>query len=145
MDKQLITDLESVLRELSVSVLQREREILNQFSLTSPQYSVLLLLAQHEHMTIGELSQKCCLACSTMTDLVDRMEKKQLVERVQDEQDRRVTHIRLLAYGETLISAVMKKRQQDVASIFIHLSEEEAISIKQQLKLVCEKIKELKM
>ena len=32
-------------------------------------------------MTIGELSKSMALACSTITDLIDRMEKAQLVVR----------------------------------------------------------------
>jgi len=51
-------------------------------------------------MTIGELSNIMYLAFSTTTDLVDRMEKNELVMRIRDDQDRRVVHIHLLQEGE---------------------------------------------
>ena len=48
-------------------------------------------------MTIGDLSNKMYLAFSTTTDLIDRMEKSELVQRIRDEQDRRVVRIHLLS------------------------------------------------
>lgn len=145
MDNQLVCDIEQLLREVSILVQRKEREILHEYLLTSPQYSVLLVLAQHGDLTIGELSEKCCLACSTMTDLVDRMEKNGLVKRVRDERDRRVVRIHVLAHGEELIAVVMKERQRYLSDVFTYLSEDQVRIFKQQLSIVCERMKEPEM
>ena len=68
-------------------------------------------------MTIGDLSNKMYLAFSTTTDLIDRMEKSELVQRVRDEQDRRVVRIHLLKEGERIIEEVIDKRQQYLKDI----------------------------
>ncbi len=72
-------------------------------------------------MTIGELSNKMYLAFSTTTDLIDRMEKNELVVRVKDPHDRRVVRIHLLDKGKQMIDEVIQKRQgylQDILLIF---------------------------
>jgi DNA-binding MarR family transcriptional regulator len=76
-------------------------------------------------MTIGELSNKMFLACSTTTDLVDRMEKNLLVERVKDPNDRRVVRIHLLAEGERIIEEVINKRQLYLKEVLVNFSLEE--------------------
>jgi DNA-binding MarR family transcriptional regulator len=87
-------------------------------------------------MTIGELSGKMYLACSTTTDLIDRMEKNKLVERVKDPADRRVVRIHLLAEGERIIQEVILKRQAYLRDMFETFSEEEtALFEKSLLKL----------
>ena len=94
LSKELVAEIEGLLREISVVVKRKGREILNEFPITPPQFTALLWLNDEGDMTIGDLSQKMYLACSTMTDLVDRMEKNGLVERVRDDRDRRVVRIR---------------------------------------------------
>lgn len=85
--------------------------MLSNYKITPPQFVALQWLFEDGDMTIGELSNKMYLACSTTTDLVDRMEKNLLVERVKDPNDRRVVRIHLLEEGKRIIDEVIKKRQ----------------------------------
>ena len=53
----------------------------------------------------------CCrllLASSTVTDLVDRMERLNYVRRVRDENDRRVIRLEILDEGRDIIKKVMQ-------------------------------------
>jgi DNA-binding MarR family transcriptional regulator len=93
-------------------------------------------------MTIGELSQKMYLACSTMTDLIDRMEKNGVVERVRDARDRRVVRVHMLERGKRIIRDVMKARQAYLAEILSTFSPEEVESIRKHLTRLYERMKE---
>lgn len=73
------------------------------------------------------------LACSTTTDLVDRMEKNELVVRVKDPNDRRVVRIHLLDEGERIIDEVIKKRQLYLQEVLKDFSGEEILSLKEGL------------
>lgn len=106
-----VADIEKSLRHIAAIIKQKGREILNQYAITPPQFVGLQWLYELGDMTIGELSGKMYLACSTTTDLIDRMEKNKLVERVKDPADRRVVRIHLLAEGERIIQEVILKRQ----------------------------------
>ena len=74
-----IIEIEREIRYLCAKIKQKGREILADFSITPPQFEALQYLNNCQGITIGELSNKMFLACSTVTDLVDRMEKNDLV------------------------------------------------------------------
>jgi len=121
----VMADIEKDLRYISGIIKQKGREILSQYTITPPQFIALQWLFEVGDMTIGELSNKMYLACSTTTDLVDRMEKNELVMRVKDENDRRVVRVHLLKEGERIIEEVIKKRQNYLNEVLVDFSEEE--------------------
>jgi DNA-binding MarR family transcriptional regulator len=73
--------VEENLRRVCYKIKIKGREILNDVDITPPQFEALQFLIHEENMTIGELSTKMYLACSTVTDLLDRMERNDLVKR----------------------------------------------------------------
>ncbi|MFO7290168.1 transcriptional regulator [Planifilum fulgidum] len=142
LSEELISDVEYLLREMSLLIKRKGREILNHFPITPPQFTALLWLNEEGDMTIGELSQKMYLACSTMTDLIDRMEKNGVVMRVRDERDRRVVRVRMLERGKVIIQDVMKARREYLAEILSTFSPEEVASIRRHLSMLYERMKE---
>lgn len=124
-DEERVAFVEKELRYISGIIKQKGRELLNSYTITPPQFIALQWLFEHGDMTIGELSNKMFLAFSTTTDLVDRMEKNELVLRVRDEQDRRVVRIHLLEEGERIIEEVIKKRQHYLQDILTDFSPDE--------------------
>lgn len=117
--------LEKELRYISHLIKQKGREILSNYTITPPQFIALQWLHESGDMTIGDLSTKMYLAFSTTTDLVDRMEKNELVQRVRDENDRRVVRIHLLPEGERIIQEVILKRQKYLRDITEEFNAEE--------------------
>jgi MarR family transcriptional regulator, organic hydroperoxide resistance regulator len=140
-DAQVVADIEKELRYISSIIKQKGREILSQYTLTPPQFIALQWLFEYGDMTIGDLSNRMYLACSTTTDLVDRMEKSELVERVKDENDRRVVRIHMLKEGERIIEEVIKKRQNYLQSVLEDFSEEEVLGLKGNLAKLHQEMK----
>ncbi|EDL63207.1 MarR family winged helix-turn-helix transcriptional regulator [Bacillus sp. SG-1] len=140
-DMEIFADIEKDLRYISSIIKQKGREILNQYSITPPQFVALQWLFEGGDMTIGELSNKMYLACSTTTDLVDRMEKTELVERVKDNKDRRVVRIHLLEEGERIIEEVIEKRQQYLQEILKNFSGEEIKTLNANLSKLHQEMK----
>ncbi|MFD1426392.1 MarR family winged helix-turn-helix transcriptional regulator [Kroppenstedtia sanguinis] len=141
LSKELVAEIECLLREISTVVKRKGREILNEFPITPPQFTALLLLNDEGDMTIGDLSQKMYLACSTMTDLVDRMEKNELVDRIRDNRDRRVVRIQLLQKGKEIIQDVMEARRSYLSQVLSGFSEEEVREMTKHLSLLHLEIK----
>ncbi|MBC7088341.1 MAG: MarR family transcriptional regulator [Tissierellales bacterium] len=108
--------------------------ILNDYNLTAPQFTALQILINSGGMTISELSQKMDLACSTITDLVDRMEKSELVKRTRDEKDKRVVRVTTLKKGGEVLNKVMDKRISFLESKLENLSSEEKESLMNALE-----------
>ncbi len=131
---EAIASLEKELRYISHLIKQKGREILSNYTITPPQFVALQWLHESGDMTIGDLSNKMYLAFSTTTDLVDRMEKNELVQRVRDEQDRRVVRIHLLAEGERVIQEVIEKRQDYLRDLLLDYETEKAQQLLQLLQ-----------
>ncbi|MFC0270218.1 MarR family winged helix-turn-helix transcriptional regulator [Metabacillus herbersteinensis] len=142
MNVQTVADLEKSLRHISGIIKQKGREILSQYTITPPQFVALQWLLEHGDLTIGELSNKMYLAFSTTTDLVDRMEKNELVLRVKDPKDRRVVRIHLLSEGERIIAEVIEKRQNYLRDTLINFEEDELLSLEKSLKKLQREMKE---
>ncbi|MFZ5968159.1 MAG: MarR family winged helix-turn-helix transcriptional regulator [Bacillota bacterium] len=120
-----IVEIERLLRWVCTSIKRKGRDILTDFEITPPQFDALLQLIKNGDLTIGELSNKMYLACSTITDLIDRMEKNQLVERVRDNKDRRVVRIRVLEKGNKLIEEVLDTRRNYLQEVLSDVGDKE--------------------
>jgi len=68
---------------------------LSSFNLTTPQYMVFNALWMGDGITIGELGQRVALDGSTITGILDRMEKSGYVERRPNAGDRRSALVHL--------------------------------------------------
>ncbi|WP_042354865.1 MarR family winged helix-turn-helix transcriptional regulator [Bacillus rubiinfantis] len=124
-EQDIVAIVEKDLRYISGIIKQKGREMLTHYKITPPQFIALQWLFEEGDMTIGELSNRMFLACSTTTDLVDRMEKNHLVQRVKDPHDRRVVQIHMLQEGKRIIDEVIKKRQLYLEEVLKDFSTEE--------------------
>lgn len=131
-----VTEIERELRFVSSIIKQKGREILANFPITPPQFVALQWLDEDGDMTIGELSSKMYLACSTTTDLIDRMEANGLVERVRDTNDRRVVYIHLEEKGKEIIVDVLDARRQYLATVLENFSEQDVKDLARTLQVL---------
>ena len=91
---------------LNVAARQMRRALvqrLNAFGLTPTQYITLWSLYEcGEEIPQSQLGKKLFLDNPTMTGIIDRMERDGFLERVPDENDRRVIKVRLTKKSKTL-------------------------------------------
>jgi MarR family transcriptional regulator, organic hydroperoxide resistance regulator len=74
----------------------------SQFGLTGPQLTVIKLLESFDNLSLSSLSERIRAQNSTVTGIIDRMEREGLVRRERSTVDRRVVHIRLSDKGQKL-------------------------------------------
>ena len=70
--------------------------------LTGPQLTVLKLLETFQDLSLSSLSERIRAQNSTVTGIIDRMEREGLVCRERSKSDRRVVHIKLTDKGAKL-------------------------------------------
>ncbi len=128
-----VIEIEKYLRKVDYIIRKKGREIINDFGITVPQFTALQFLISEGNLTIGELSQKMALACSTITDLIDRMEKTELVVRKKDEKDKRVVRVEAQPVGYELVQKVLEKRRLYLAEKLNEFEEEDKKFLKEAL------------
>lgn len=134
-DRQVV-EIEELLRTVGTILKKRGRDILSNFNITPPQLDALLVLNENGELTMGELCQRMFLACSTATDLIDRMERNQLIERMRDTSDRRVIRLRLLNKGRQIIGEVLEARRSYLSGILQEVDAGQKEQIIRSLKLL---------
>jgi MarR family transcriptional regulator, organic hydroperoxide resistance regulator len=75
------------------------KEVARRADLTGPQLTVLKVLEGLGDLSLSELSERIRAQNSTVTGIIDRMEREDLVVRARSTEDRRVVHIKLTEKG----------------------------------------------
>jgi MarR family transcriptional regulator, organic hydroperoxide resistance regulator len=75
------------------------KEVARRVDLTGPQLTVLKMLEGVGDLSLSELSERIRAQNSTVTGIIDRMEREGLVVRARSTEDRRVVNIRLTEKG----------------------------------------------
>ncbi len=88
----------------------------------------------NELYPIGELGRNARVKSSTMTDMIDRLEKDGIAERIRDDGDRRVVKVCLTDKGKKIKRQFSVKMRQGIEEAFAHLSEDEKKILLDHLK-----------
>lgn len=79
-----------------------QRNIFKNDNLTPPQHSILMQLWDSDGKRFKELASACCCSPSTITGIVDTMEKHDLVYRKNNPEDRRSLLVNLTEKGKEI-------------------------------------------
>jgi MarR family 2-MHQ and catechol resistance regulon transcriptional repressor len=129
-------DLYIKLSRAAESVNQRVNRHLQDVHLTVSQFGVLEALYHLGPMTPGVLCDKILRSTGNLTLVIDNLEKRRLVARTQNPEDRRSTIIQLTAGGQALIEEVFPHHVATVVQEMVVLTAEE----QSQLAALCRKL-----
>jgi len=138
--KELTKQLEETLRRANTILFKRGRSILIGMEISALQFNALLIIREFGPLTMGDLGKHLFVACSTATDLADRMERAKLVERVRDSKDRRVVRLHLLTRGDEALDAVIIERQSFVGEVLEVYTDEEYVELLRGLELLAQRM-----
>ena len=106
--------------------------------LTAPQMLLLQTLRDRGEITIGELAKNMSLSQATVTTIIDRLEKKELVERERSSQDKRKVYVRLTEAALDILKDAPTPLQESFARQFADLQEWERTMIISSLQRVAQ-------
>lgn len=110
--------------------------------LTGPQLSVLKILEATGDLSLTELSERMSAKNSTITGIVDRMERDGLVVRDRSSTDRRVILIRATAKGLDLARSVPVSAMELFTAALASLAPEEQENLRRLVLKVAERVRE---
>ena len=97
---------------------------------------VMMSLWEEDGLKVIELGKKAGLEPSSMTGLLDRMERDGLVSRTMDPRDRRVLRIYLNETGQNVRDPILKVIDDVLADVFAGISKEDICHTKNLLRHV---------
>lgn len=93
---------------LSRLITKAYQPMLEALEVTYPQYLVLMLLWEHEALTVKELGEKLLLDSGTLTPLLKRMEQRGWLSRRRAEHDERSVIVTIQQAGRVLEQRAQK-------------------------------------
>ena len=97
------------------SVTARVHRQLSAHGLTFSQFGVLEALYHLGPMSQGEIGQKILRSSGNMTMVIDNLEKRNLVKRERNREDRRFYIVHLTADGKKLISSIFPSHAANIS------------------------------
>ena len=94
MEAAISTEISQLIKDIHFLIKQNIKEV-HSPHFTTPQIMVLSTLSKHGGMKLTDLGERLNLANSTISGIVDRLEKQDIVNRVRSEEDRRVVKVTL--------------------------------------------------
>jgi DNA-binding MarR family transcriptional regulator len=124
----------------STSLLKKELIAKGAGEVKPAYLGVLMILWEQDGLQASELGKKVGLEPSSMTGMIDRMERDKLIIRQSDPHDRRALRIHLTREGENTQKPVMKVVDEALASVFDGISDEQIKMTQNVLKNLIENI-----
>jgi len=118
-DDRVIAAIRRIIRAIDL----HSRHLVDRFSVTGPQLITLQELARLGRLPVGVLAQNVHVSHPTMTGILDRLERRGLVRRTRDTQDRRRITAAVTAEGLALLEAAPSPLQDRFRSEFAKLEE----------------------
>lgn len=104
--------------------------------LNPTEFSVLELLYHQEKQPIQSIGKKVLIASSSITYVVDKLETKKFVQRVESAEDRRVTYAELTEEGKKLMDQIWPEHEAKINELFGGLETNETEAMITDLKKI---------
>lgn len=130
LDKQLCFRLYATSRE----IIKRYKPILDEYNITYTQYLTMMVMWEEEKISVKGIGKKLHLDSGTLTPLIKKLEKMELVKKYRDPKDDRVVIVELTDKGREL-----KEEMEEVpmkAFCSLGIEKERALKLKEELDYV---------
>ncbi len=131
---QNVNDVLIAIRRVIRATDLHSRHLTKTAGLTGPQLLILTNLGNHNEMTIGELAKE--LSQATITNIVDRLEARQLLKRQRAKNDKRKVLTYLTTNGRKMLKNAPTPLQEHFVEQFEKLNDWEQSMIISSLQRV---------
>lgn len=122
---------------------QQSHDFLEKYGVTVPQSGVMRVLQRRGALPIGTLAEKLFLKTSTVSGIIDRLERDGMVTRLRGNTgDRRVVHVALTDQGQELAGRLPSTSFDKLRRALDRLTPEEAGALLNTLNRLLELVRE---
>lgn len=114
MENNISAKISYLIRDVNLLMKESVKNVFEETGLTAPQIMVMSALSKHgKSMKISELSEKMKLSNSTISGIIDRLEKQNYVERVRSKEDRRVVRVSIVKDCRDIMHTAFHKKIEE--------------------------------
>lgn len=128
----ILTEMKKVMHSLKKNIGCRY----NTLNLTGPQGMLMHIVGKYKKIKISEISEMMGLSNSTVSGIVDRLEKQGLADRKRSDEDRRVVYVSLTPKCNEVFEQNFKTIRNNLEEIIEKSDPEEIQTIIKGLKLL---------
>jgi DNA-binding MarR family transcriptional regulator len=131
--------LNAVLAELNQISFRDFQGALKRFhegALSLVHLNLLMLLRFNGPLTMSRLAEMLDVSVASATGIVDRMEKKGVIERRRSEEDRRVVQVYVTEQGEQVFTQMQAERQANMTKMLSTISDADLRALLRGLRAV---------
>ena len=131
------------LTKIQKTVFTYFKDSLAKFDVTPSQYALMSLLWNGEELSPSHIAQELDLDASSITGLLNRMESKELIQRVYSDEDRRGVTIKITDKGMALKKGITATIEECNKKVLKGLSAEDDAVLRRCLSVLHENAAEL--
>ncbi len=137
-NKDLSEDILVALSRVIRAVDQHSKKLVQSHGLTGPQALILNEIVRNGRLTGSELARNISLSQATVTDIVKRLEHKQLLTKTRDAIDKRKYFLQPTEAGKQLMMASVPLLQERFAERLAELKDWERTQLLSSLQRIAE-------
>ena len=108
-------------------IVNRYKPVLEELDLTYTQYITMLVMWEHECISVRDMGKLLYLDSGTLTPLLKKLEQKGFVERKRDSEDERLLNVTLTEAGKAMKEKAVEVPQKIACTL--NISKEEAVTL----------------
>ncbi|UAA39919.1 MarR family transcriptional regulator [Paraneptunicella aestuarii] len=118
-DEELLIALRKVIRAIDMRSKQLSRDV----GVTGPQLLVMQNIGKEPGIMVRQIADNINLSSATVTNILDRLEAKELVQRIRSTEDKRRVGVFLTEIGQATLSEAPLPFQEHFVNRFSQLQE----------------------
>lgn len=136
--EEILTAVLSELNQISFRDFQGALKRFHEGALSLVHLNLLMLLRFNGPLTMSRLAEMLDVSVASATGIVDRMEKKGVIERRRSDEDRRVVQVYVTEKGEQVFTQMQAERQSNMMKMISKISDGDLKALLQGLRAVRE-------
>lgn len=120
-----LDELMSTMQEVWRSVNSHNKLVWISKQGTPLQFFTLRFLLENPNSTVTDLTKHFHIAKSSATQLIERLSKQKLIEKISDKNDRRITHLKLTRKAVREIEKIKTKRKKEMRKVFSQVPQDD--------------------
>ena len=132
-----ILEVKNLFSEISTEMVKNSVGIMG-FAVNMSQLKAMTAFSEDSLLSMGELCKMANIKMPSMTEAVDRFEKEGILDRIRNNEDRRVVKVKMTEKGKKMHKEVLKRRADELTKIFGVLTTKERTKLVDSLKNVSE-------